>query len=229
MSPSRGRPRLYDSEQALDAATRIFWARGYEGTSINELVETTGLNKPSLYAAFGDKEALYLAVVERYAASLEKIQRDRMDSEPDVWVALEGLLRDSAQALSDPQLPGGCLVVTGLAECGTPHLPESAEKVLREALDGTGTAILDRLRRGRKERQILPELDLGALAEAISTWMAGMAIRAKSGAGNAVLEDAIDSFVSMWPRTVSGSPGSLVKKPKRSVGVSTSSRTSPAG
>jgi AcrR family transcriptional regulator len=200
MSTTRGRPRLYDTDQVLDAATRIFWARGYEGTSINELVDVTGLNKPSLYAAFGDKEALYNAVVERYAIALENRQRELLDTESDIWRALEVLLRSSASSLCNPSLPGGCLIVTGLADCGTPNLPDSTEAILHQAMCRTETVIMDRLKRARREKQIPSKLPIPAFAGAISTWMAGMAIRTKSGADRAALDQAIDALVSMWPR-----------------------------
>lgn len=201
MGTSRGRPRLYDADQVLDAATRVFWARGYEGTSINELVEATGLNKPSLYAAFGDKEALYTTVVERYAATMEKLQRETLEAEPDIWRALEGLLRSSASSLCNPSLPGGCLVVTGLADCKTPNLPPNTEAILRAALGRTESVILDRLRRARRDKQIPSKLAIPALAGALATWMAGMAIRTKAGADRASLDEAIDALVSMWPRS----------------------------
>ncbi|MCB9497390.1 MAG: TetR/AcrR family transcriptional regulator [Fibrobacteria bacterium] len=200
MSASRGRPRTFDPELVLDAATRVFWARGFEGTSVNDLVEATGLNKPSLYAAFGDKETLYNSVVERYAAGLEKHQRELLESEPDIWCALEALLRHSAVALTDPSLPGGCLVITGLADCGTPNLPPATERLLRDALGRTETAILDRLGRARQERQISAKMPIAPFAGALTTWMAGMAIRTKAGADRAALDASIDALVGLWPR-----------------------------
>lgn len=197
---ARGRPRHFDPAQVLQAATRVFWARGYEGTSVNDLVAATGLNKPSLYAAFGDKEALYLAVVGHYSSSLEAHQRAKLEGEPDVWKALEGLLRESARALTDPKLPGGCLVVTGLADCGTPNLPKTAQDALAAALESTRRVVEARLERGRRERQIPASVELPALVESIATFKAGMAIRTKSGATRAILDRGIDAFVALWPR-----------------------------
>lgn len=200
MNASRGRPRHFDPDQVLDAATRVFWACGYEGTSVNQLVEATGLNKPSLYAAFGDKEALYLAVVARYADGLERIQRELLETEPDAWRALEGLMRHSAAVLTDSDFPGGCLVVTGIADCGTPNLPEAAERALRDALARTTASISDRVARGVRDGQIPSSIGADALSEAVATVLAGLAIRAKSGADRIALDRAVDAFVAPWPR-----------------------------
>lgn len=201
MPNPRGRPRNFDPEIALDAATRVFWKNGYEGASMNDLVEATGMNKPSLYAAFGDKESLYLKALERYGSQVADSQKRTLDSHPDIWKALESLLRVSATALTHPGLPGGCLVVTGLADCGTSAMPAQPESALRAALASSESAIRDRLKRARAEGALPPSVDPAGLASLVASVLAGMGIQAKAGATRKALETSIDAIVALWPKS----------------------------
>src|SRR4051812_45100840 len=107
----RGRPRSFDRDAALDRAMLLFWEHGYEATSLSQLTSAMGISPPSLYAAFGDKQALFLETVERY------ITRGGADAEAlmgDAKTAREAIARfleASAAKLTDPKFPRGCMVV----------------------------------------------------------------------------------------------------------------------
>src|SRR5580693_2890312 len=112
-----GRPRCFCEEQALDRAMRVFWEKGYEGASLADLTEAMGINRPSLYAAFGNKEALFLKVLDRYgegpaAYVLESLQQ------PTARAVIEHLWHGSAKALGDPRNPRGCLALQSALCCG---------------------------------------------------------------------------------------------------------------
>ena len=108
-----GRPRAFDPEQALDRALQLFWRKGYEGTSIADLTAAMGINPPSLYAAFGNKEALFRRALDRYEAQHEASWREALDA-PTAYEAVERLLmrsgrvaRRQAQSSGLPDGPGG--------------------------------------------------------------------------------------------------------------------------
>ena len=108
----KGRPRAFDTEKALDLALRVFWRKGYEGTSLLDLTEAMGINRPSLYAAFGNKEALFRKALDRYIAGPAAHTREALEESTARAVA-ERLLRGTADVLSDPRNPPGCLAVQG--------------------------------------------------------------------------------------------------------------------
>src|SRR6185369_12537216 len=97
MPAERGRPRSFDTETALERATEVFWRHGFQGASLAELTAATGLSKPSLYAAFGDKEALYLRCLQRYAERATAMQNKWLEHEPEARRAIEGFMRATAQ------------------------------------------------------------------------------------------------------------------------------------
>src|SRR5262249_47732372 len=111
-----GRPREFDVAQALDRALLVFWRNGYEGASIAELTAAMGINPPSLYAAFGNKEALFRKALDRYVELHAKFWHDAFEAETARGV-VEHLLRESVDFLTDPRNPPGCLLVRGGLAC----------------------------------------------------------------------------------------------------------------
>ncbi|GAB3841743.1 hypothetical protein GCM10029963_13540 [Micromonospora andamanensis] len=118
---TRGRPRTFDRQVALRRAMEVFWRRGYQGASMTELTAAMGIASPSLYAAFGSKEALFREAVELYNSTEGAGPRAALDGGVTARAAIEAMLRHQAYAYVDPANPSGCLVV--LAGAGT--VPES--------------------------------------------------------------------------------------------------------
>src|SRR5215211_6214456 len=106
----RGRPRTFDPDKALDRALNVFWKKGYEGASLPDLTKAMGINRPSMYAAFGNKEKLFRKVVERYSAGMCE-QLTNALNQPTARKVAEALLRGTAEMLSDSKHPAGCLLV----------------------------------------------------------------------------------------------------------------------
>src|SRR5215469_14335980 len=127
ISRPRGRPRSFDVDKALDRALEVFWRKGYEGASLSDLTRAMGINRPSLYAAFGDKQALFRKVLARYEQGPTGFIHDAL-SEPTARRMAERLLLGTAASVcGGAGNPGGCMLVQGALAAG-----DSAEPVRRE-------------------------------------------------------------------------------------------------
>ena len=206
MNAERGRPRSFDTDTALDQATEVFWRHGFQSASMAELTAATGLSKPSLYAAFGDKASLYLQCLERYGRRQVQLQSELLDDEPDGRKAVEGFMRAMATHQADPSLPGGCLVVNGTADCGSPSMPQAVEAALRGMAGGTEERLLVRLQRARREGQLPQPLDPKKLATLFSSVLTGMAMMAKSGQSAQKLQEVVDAAMVVWPEPTKARP-----------------------
>jgi AcrR family transcriptional regulator len=194
--PPPGRPRAFDADKALDKALRVFWAKGYEGATLADLTRAMGINPPSLYAAFGNKEGLFRKALGRYTDDRGRFIRDCL-AHPRARAALELLLAGSADALTDPDTPHGCLVVQGALSCG-----ESADPVKRELADRraeTEEALRERLKRARAEGELPQDCDPAALSRYFVTVLHGMAVQAASGASRKELRQTAKLALSAWP------------------------------
>jgi AcrR family transcriptional regulator len=191
-----GRPREFDTDAALEKAMRLFWAKGYEGTSVADLTGTLGISRPSLYAAFGDKQSLFRAALERYAAGPGGYVAAALAQSTAREVA-EQFLRGAANLQASSRNPGGCLTVNGAIACG-----DEAESV-RQALiahRAAGVSLLRRRFEQAKAQQDLPtDCDSGALARFVAAVVYGMAVLAAGGASRAELEQVIRTAMKAWP------------------------------
>src|SRR6059058_5432561 len=112
-----GRPRAFDVDEALDQALKVFWRKGYEGASLPDLTRAMGINRPSLYAAFGNKEALFRKVMDRYTTGPAGYACDALQA-PTAREVVERLFRGALAAQADPRNPRGCLMIQGALTCG---------------------------------------------------------------------------------------------------------------
>src|SRR6267154_3085880 len=191
-----GRPRAFDMDQALERALQVFWRKGYEGTSLTDLTEAMGINPPSLYAAFGNKEGLFHKAVERYVAERGKFWAEAMN-EPTARAAVERLMRHSADFLTDKCNPGGCLLVQGALSCSDQATPVKRALASRRA---TGEARLrDRFERAKSDGDLPAEVDPTDLARYVMTMMEGMAIQAASGTTREALQRVVDVTLRSFP------------------------------
>ena len=192
----RGRPRSFDREVALGAAMEVFWKKGYEATSIHDLTEAMGINPPSLYAAFGDKEQLYLAAVEHYQAWRREKVGSILEEEPTARGAIERLLTEYATELTRPCHPAGCMLAMSAA-CSSASA--DAQEALAERRSMARRRLKERIDRGLREGDVPAGTDAGALADFYTTIVVGMAMRAKDGATRRTLLDAIGMAMRAWP------------------------------
>jgi AcrR family transcriptional regulator len=193
-----GRPREFDTDAALENAMRLFWAKGYEGTSVADLTGTLGISRPSLYAAFGDKQSLFRVALERYAAGPARYVAEAL-GKPTAREVAEQLLRGAADLQASPRNPGGCLTVNGAIACGDESEP------VRQALNAhrtAGVALLRRRFEQAKAQHDLPkDSDPAALARFVAAVVYGMAILASGGANRKELEQVIRTAMKAWPAT----------------------------
>ena len=191
-----GRPRAFDMDQALDQALRVFWEKGYDGASVPDLTEAIGINPPSLYAAFGNKEALFKKALDRYEAKRDQIMEEAFAA-PTAREAVTRLLEGTAERLSDKCNPKGCLMVQGALSGG-----EECEAVKRELSSrraGGEALIRKRLERAKKEGDLPPKVDAAALARFMATVMYGMAVQAAGGAAPKDLRAIVKTALRAWP------------------------------
>lgn len=204
MSAERGRPRSFDTEQALERALEVFWRHGFQGASLSELTEAMGLSKPSLYAAFGDKEELYLKALDRYLTGRVAQHVSFLDTEPNGRLAVEGFLRSMAKMLTDISLPGGCFIVNGTADCGGTLMPATIEAALRNAQQKSEAKLQERILRAQQEGQLAQDAEVENLAAFFFSLLAGIAVLAKSGAELDKLNNVVNTAMNIWPEPRSG-------------------------
>ena len=182
----RGRPRSFDADATLGRATLAFWQRGYAATSMDDLSTATGLNRPSLYGAFGDKHALYLLALRAYAAQADAAIAAAFEGQ----TVRAGLARVYALALKlylPEGAPGrGCLLI-GTAASEAPR-DEAIREALATALGGFTAAFEARLRRGVEEGELPAGTDPAMRAQLAAAVMHSMALRARAGDSRASLE-----------------------------------------
>jgi AcrR family transcriptional regulator len=174
-----GRPREFDTDKALDEAMEVFWRHGYEGATIAELTGVMGINPPSLYAAFGSKEGLLKAALDRYCEKRDEFMREVLAA-PTAREVVEGLLLRVADKQTDPDNPPGCLLVAGGLACGT-----GSENVPFELAAHRAHAedqLRERFIRAKAEGDLTSDANPSALARYLSAVIAGMGVLATSGA-----------------------------------------------
>ncbi|RYG25677.1 TetR/AcrR family transcriptional regulator [bacterium] len=172
---SPGRPRAFDPDAALETAMRLFWQKGYEGTSLTDLTEAIGINRPSLYAAFGNKEELFRRAREHYAAKMGT----GCCEDKSLRQTVEDYLYGVAEGAANPEHAGCLLVVSCLAgsdESG------SVQRELCEARNALQDVWRQRFERAKAEGELPQEADAAALAGYLMTVSNGMSVQARSGA-----------------------------------------------
>jgi AcrR family transcriptional regulator len=199
MVNERGRPRTFDVDDALDRALHVFWRRGFLDASLTELAGSMGLNKPSLYAAFGDKERLYARALDRYVEHRLARPAAALRDEADARRAIEGFLRALSALYADPRNPGGCFIVTGSADLGSASLPVAVDARLRAALRDNESLLRARLRRACDEQQLPPGTDVERLARYFMALVAGLSVLARTGARRRQLDGVVGAAMLSWP------------------------------
>lgn len=189
-----GRPREFDRDAALDTAMHLFWSKGYEGTSLSDLTEALGMSRPTLYAAFGNKEELFRRVCARYAESARHLEE--ACALPTARESVEAFLYGAAENMLHPE-HAGCLTVTsGLAG-------SDESKAIREMLGEVRRATVEtwrqRFEQAREEGDLPPDADPTALAHYIMAISHGMTVHARSGVTQEELMGVAKVALQAWP------------------------------
>ena len=193
---SVGRPRGFDADEALDAAVRVFWAQGYEGASLDDLTTAMGINRTSMYRAFGNKEQLFGQVLTRYTEGPASYVA-RALAQPSAREVAAAFLDGAVRATTLPDCPSGCLGVQGALATGAPG--RRAHDVLA-AWRESGTAHLrERFRRAVDEGDLPAGVDPGPLARYLMTVANGIAVQAAGGTSRAELQLVADMTMRTWP------------------------------
>ena len=190
----RGRPREFDVEEALAAALRVFWTKGYEGASLTDLTEAMGITRPSLYAAFGNKEALFKQALDLY------------ENEKLAYVGA-ALAAPTAKGVAERLLEGtianvtsecpGCLGVIASVSCRSPDSP--IQQDVRELARTTRAAMVDRMQRAIDEGDFIVPVEAEAMTQYLMAVLQGLAVQASGGASREQLRQVADATLAIWP------------------------------
>jgi AcrR family transcriptional regulator len=196
MTKARGRPREFDPDQALAAALRVFWTRGYEGASMAELTEAMGITKPSLYACFGNKEALFRKALDLYERDKLAYIQAALEA-PTARGVVERLLQGALSTHCGGSDPQGCLGVISMV-AGTCEAASIRDHVVARRVSSE-QALVARLARARDEGDLPAGADPKALAQCVTTVLGGLSVKAQGGTCPVDLRAVADTFLAMWP------------------------------
>jgi AcrR family transcriptional regulator len=191
-----GRPREFDLDVALEHALHLFWRKGYEGTSITDLTEAIGITKPSLYAAFGNKEELFRKAFDRYVDGPAGYVQVAL-AKPTVREVVEHLLYQAADAVTNPDNPPGCLAIQGALCCG-----DTAETIRQELMARRAKGeenLRRRLQQAVDDGDLPKDSNPDDLARYICAILQGMAVQAIGGASRDDLRRVAELTLRNWP------------------------------
>ncbi|MCX7303099.1 MAG: TetR/AcrR family transcriptional regulator [Hyphomicrobiales bacterium] len=191
-----GRPREFDTETALVAAMRLFWRKGYDGTTLSDLTEALGITRPSLYAAFGNKEALFVKALDRYDRETARFTEPALKA-PTARALAEHLIYGACAFHCEADNPPGCLMVHGALIGGDANASVRKETNLRRAF--LTERIAERLARARAEGDLPEDADTDALAGYLVTILRGIAVEAASGGQPDDLRRIAEVAMTAWP------------------------------
>jgi AcrR family transcriptional regulator len=191
-----GRPRSFSEEEALESAMRVFWEKGYEGASMNDLTAAMGINRSSLYTIFGDKEALFGRAVARYRRGPVSFVWDSLE-EPTARKAVEVLLRHAVDLLADPRNPRGCLSIQGALAVGSEA--ESVKRAMIEFRKTGESALTKRFAQAQTTGEISRKRDPGDLARYVLTLLTGLGVQGANGATKAQLKKIVTLALECLP------------------------------
>jgi len=195
-SASIGRPREFDLDSALDRAVEVFWRQGYEATSLSDLTGAMGINKPSLYAAFGNKEELFKKALDLYERDKLAYMTEALKA-PTSRLMAERLLMGALEMQTSSCDPKGCLGVISAVACG-PEASSIRECVI-ERQRSSREALIDRLDRYRSEGDLPADIEPEALARYLTALLQGLSVQAGAGASRGELKTLVDMALRTWP------------------------------
>ena len=194
--PCRGRPREFCMDYALAQALRVFWEKGYEGTSLTDLTEAMGITRPSLYAAFGNKEALFRKALDLYEHEKLTYIRQALE-QPSARKVAETMLRGTIDNVTSSNEPHGCLGVITSVACGAESQSVREEVVKRGAV--AKAALMERFDRAKAEGDLPSHIDTEGLMRVLIAMLQGISVQANQGATREELDRLVESGLMLWP------------------------------
>jgi AcrR family transcriptional regulator len=191
-----GRPREFNADQALDAAMHVFWEKGFEAASLTDLTKAMGITRPSMYAAFGNKESLFRHALDRYFQGPASYLQEALKA-PTARAVAERLLRGVVDLVSDSRTPQTCLWVHSALSCADASDPLQQE-FNKQRVDGHA-ALRDRFKRAVAEGDLPASTDTGALARFVQSVNFGLSVQAATGANRKELLAVVASALKAWP------------------------------
>lgn len=192
-----GRPRAFDPDAALDRAMHVFWAKGYEGAALSDLTRAMRINRPSLYAAYGNKEQLFRKVLDRYVNG-PLAYFGKALAAPKARDVVEQIFLGAAKMAGDPRIPSGCLMIQGALAVGDAAGSVRKEAAARRA--AAEVALRRRFQRAKREDDLPRNADPAELARYVMTVLQGMAIQGADGAGCDQLRRVAQIALRAWPK-----------------------------
>jgi AcrR family transcriptional regulator len=190
-----GRPRAFDPDVALDRAMHVFWSKGYEGASLSNLTRAMRINRPSLYAAFGNKAQLFGKVLDRYMEGPVAYFGKAL-AVPKARDVVEEIFLGTAKMADDPSTPAGCLMVQGALACGDAAIRKEVA-ARRAVVEG---ALRRRFQQAKREGDLPKNADPGELAGYVMTVVRGMAVQSAGGASSDQLRRIAQIALRAWPK-----------------------------
>jgi AcrR family transcriptional regulator len=191
----RGRPRAFDTDVALERAMHVFWAKGYEGASLSDLTRAMRINRPSLYAAFGNKEQLFGKVLDRYMNGPVAYFGKALAA-PKARDVVEEIFLGTARMADDPRNPAGCLMVQGALACGD----ATVRKAVAARRTASEAALRRRFQQAKRDGDLPKNSDPGDLAGYVMAVVRGMAVQSAGGAGSDQLRRIAQMALRAWPK-----------------------------
>ena len=199
---SRGRPKLYDAEQALAAASTVFWKRGYSDTSLDDLAAAMGMNRPSIYRAFGDKSAIYEQALEAFGRHMQRGYEQTVDTEDDLRIGLQKFFRAAIDVYTTNEESLGCMMMC-TAPASALTQPE-VQTQLGKVIASLDARLRKRFKRAITDNQLSQATDPNLLAQLAQAVLHSLALRAR--AGNT--KSSLQKFADGATRTLIGEIGS---------------------
>ncbi|AEF54428.1 TetR/AcrR family transcriptional regulator [Marinomonas posidonica] len=194
-----GRQRTFNKEQALSHAMKVFWLKGFAGASLSDLVEAMGINKPSLYAAFGNKESLFISTLEYYVETVGASHFDNLISPNEsVPNKIGAYLESISKAVLNSALPGGCFVVNSTCESGSDCLTAETKQAVEKINSDSKNAFIDFFEKEKRKGNITSTSSPEALADYLMATQFGIAVLARNKATPQQLQHVIENAVAAF-------------------------------
>ncbi len=189
----RGRPRNFDENEALDGATKVFWAKGFDGATVDDLVAGTGVGRPSLYATFGDKEALFMRCMKHYSKTVGALAVRALLAPPDIRGAISGFLRQAAESSTGDDSPPGCLLA-----CVVPAVDDAKVREFSACGMAQAETVIDqRFQDAVAAGELPPDFPCATRSRQVFGMAMALALRARAGASRETLLADADEGVAL--------------------------------